>query len=620
MLDLYARLSPEGDRRLLQRPEFKAMFLDDLLNGSRTQLTAPMADVLLFTQHWGFDVADVKVPVRWWHGDADHIVPFAHGEHVVDAPPRRPADGAAGREPPRRPGRRPRRCCRRSSRREPSGSDRRTGRRRRRPASRSVAESSAGVGGLDVTSPARLGRLLEAPMKFEQYYLDCLSHASYLIGDEASGRAAVVDPRRDVSEYVADATAAGLEIVYVIETHFHADFLSGHLELAERTGAEIVFGAAADTEFPARHAADGERLFLGDVVLEVRATPGHTPESISIVVWEHAADSEPWGVLTGDTLFIGDVGRPDLLSSIGMTADELGAQLYDSLHNKLLTLPDATRVWPAHGAGSACGKNLSTATTSTMGEQRRENYALQPMDRARFVDLVTDGQPTAPDYFIHDTIQNRRSRALLDDATPSAITPDEVDAAHAGGAVLLDVRDAASFAAGHLAGSVNIGIDGRFAEYAGEVADPDDEIVLIAADPDHAAEAKVRLGRIGFDHVLGAITDVERVLTDEPERAQQSSRLTAAELAARRDDTPGLQVVDVRNPGEVALGQIEGSTAIPLAALRRRVDELDLGRPIVVHCAGGYRSSIAASWLRAAGAEDVSDLLGGYGAWAARTA
>ena len=268
-------------------------------------------------------------------------------------------------------------------------------------------------------------------MKFEQYYLECLSQASYLVGDETTGLAAVVDPRRDVAEYVADAEAAGLRIVYVIETHFHADFLSGHLELAAATGAEIIFGAAVEPDFPARLVSDGERISLGEVVLEFRATPGHTPESISIVVYEHADDREPWGVLTGDTLFIGDVGRPDLLASLGVTADELGGMLYDSLHQKLLTLPDGTRVWPAHGAGSACGKNLSTATMSTIGEQRATNYALQPMSRQRFVELVTEGQPAAPDYFVHDAILNRRQRGLLDESAPRPLTVDEVLAARA---------------------------------------------------------------------------------------------------------------------------------------------------------------------------------------------
>ena len=452
-------------------------------------------------------------------------------------------------------------------------------------------------------------------MKFEQYYLECLSHASYLVGDETTGKAAIIDPRRDVTEYVADAEAAGLEIAYVIETHFHTDFLSGHLELAAATGAEIVFGEAARPEFPARLATDGERIVLGDVVLELWATPGHTPESISVVVWEHAADTEPWGVLTGDTLFIGDVGRPDLLASIGVTADELGAMLYHSLRDKLLTLPDSTRVWPAHGAGSACGKNLSTATMSTIGEQRSTNYALQPMSEERFLEIVTEGQPAAPDYFLHDAILNRRTRELLDEGTPPAMTLAEVEAARDAGAVVLDVRDDASFAAGHLAGSVNVGLDGRFAEYAGEVVDADDRIVLLA-DLGTSTEAKVRLARIGFDGVLGALEDVEAALATRPGASVRASRLTVPELVDRMVETPEVQVVDVRNPGELAAGTIDGALSIPLAALRKRVDELDLGRPIVVHCAGGYRSSIAASWLRATGATDVSDLLGGHAAWA----
>jgi hydroxyacylglutathione hydrolase len=456
-------------------------------------------------------------------------------------------------------------------------------------------------------------------MKFEQYYLECLSQASYLVGDETTGLAAVVDPRRDVAEYVADAQAAGLRIVYVIETHFHADFLSGHLELAAATGAEIIFGAAVEPEFPARLVSDGERVSLGEVVLEFRETPGHTPESISIVVYEHADDREPWGVLTGDTLFIGDVGRPDLLASLGVTADDLGGMLYDSLHQKLLTLPDGTRVWPAHGAGSACGKNLSTATMSTIGEQRATNYALQPMSRQRFVELVTEGQPAAPDYFVHDAILNRRQRGLLDESAPRPLTVDEVLAARRRGAVLLDVRDATPFTAGHLAGSVNVGLNGRFAEYAGEVIDPSDEIVVLA-DPGSAVEAKIRLGRIGFDNVVGALEGVEMALVEKPEEARQASRLTASELEARIEDTAGLQVLDVRNQGEVAAGTIPGAVNLPLAVLRRRVGELDFDRPIVVHCAGGYRSAIAASWLLSVGATDVSDLLGGYTAWSERRA
>ncbi|HEX5947661.1 MAG TPA: MBL fold metallo-hydrolase, partial [Acidimicrobiales bacterium] len=375
-------------------------------------------------------------------------------------------------------------------------------------------------------------------MRFEQYYLECLSHASYLIGDESSGLAVVVDPQRDVAGYVADAEAAGLRIAYVVETHFHADFLSGHLELAAATGAEIVFGEAAKPEFPARLVTDGERISLGEVVLEFRATPGHTPESISVVVWEHADDDEPWGVLTGDTLFIGDVGRPDLLASIGFTAGELGSMLYDSLREKLLPLPDATRVWPAHGAGSACGKNLSTETMSTIGEQRLTNYAFQDMTRERFVDIVTEGQPVAPEYFLHDAVLNRKSRELLDDARPQPMDLRTVEAARERGAVLLDVRDPDGFAAGHLAGAVNVGLDGRFAEYAGDVLRAGQEVV-VATDPGREREARTRLARIGFDRVVGAVA-VEEALVERPDLAERSTRLAAMDVAAWRDTEPAL--------------------------------------------------------------------------------
>jgi glyoxylase-like metal-dependent hydrolase (beta-lactamase superfamily II)/rhodanese-related sulfurtransferase len=453
-------------------------------------------------------------------------------------------------------------------------------------------------------------------VKFTQYYLDCLSQASYLIGDETSGTAVIVDPRRDVAEYLADAEADGFRIRYVIETHFHADFLSGHLDLAATTGAEIVYGSAADAHFPHRKVADGERISLGEVVLEFRETPGHTPESISIVVWEHDGDPEPYGVLTGDTLFIGDVGRPDLLASKGVTAEELARSLYRSLHTKLMVLPDSTRVFPAHGAGSACGKNLSTETTSTIGEQRATNYAVQPMGVDEFVTVVTGGQNKAPDYFSYDAGLNREPHALLDLSPPPLLTMAEVAAARDGGAILLDTRSPEEFARGHVRGSVNVGSDGRFAEYAGSVIPPDRDIILLG-DTGDSAMAKTRLGRIGFDRVVGALEGVETALAETPGEGEPASRLTAAALAERLRSIPGLQVVDVRNPGEWAGGAIDGSAHIPLSALRGRIGELDLSRPIVVHCAGGYRSSIAASLLRNAGAADVSDLVGGYDAWKA---
>ncbi|MGU3650866.1 rhodanese-like domain-containing protein [Mycolicibacterium sp. A43C] len=452
-------------------------------------------------------------------------------------------------------------------------------------------------------------------MIFEQYYLECLSHASYLIGDRTTGRAVVVDPQRDVSAYLEDANRHGLTIEMVIETHFHADFLSGHLELAEATGAHIVYSSVAETEFGSVGMADGERLALGEVVLEFRHTPGHTPESMSIVVFENADQTEPFGVLTGDTLFIGDVGRPDLLASIGHTRDELADALYDSLHDKIMTLPDQTRVFPAHGAGSACGKNLSTELSSTIGEQKATNYALRAPDKATFMALVTEGQAPAPGYFAYDAILNRKNRDLLDeDEMPAALTFDQLQSAMAAGAVLVDARSAEDFALGHLRGAINIGLAGRYAEYGGSVLPHDADIVLMT-DPGQELEGKNRLARIGFDRVIGYLADPEEAMVTHAQEVQTASRLTAAAFDERIASIADLQVVDVRKPTEVADGAVAHAVNIPVGDLPGRLDELDPQRPTVVYCAGGYRSSAAASLLRREGFADVSDILGGYGAW-----
>lgn len=455
-------------------------------------------------------------------------------------------------------------------------------------------------------------------MFFRQYQLPCLSIFSYLVGDESTGRAIVVDPQRDITEYLDDAAAQGLTIERVIETHFHADFLSGHLELAAATGAVISYGDEAKADFPIDPLAHGQRLELGDVVIEVRHTPGHTPESISLVLWEHEDDEAPWGVLTGDALFVGDVGRPDLLTSIGWTADDLARRLYRSLHDQLLTLPDTTRVYPAHGAGSACGKSMSDAVSSTIGEQRATNYALRPMNEDEFVAAVTEGQSVAPLYFAFTADSNRRIRELLDETDP----PDILEIAEAArlvdehGAMIVDGRAPDTFASGHLRGSVNVGLDGRFAEYAGDVARPGQPIVVIT-DKGREAEAKVRLARIGFDRVQGAVVDVERVLAARPELAERSLRLAVADVADWRNEEPDLQIVDIRNPGETEAGILPGATLMPLARLLDRFHELDASAPTIVYCAGGYRSSIAASLLRANGFTRVGDLQGGFGAWEA---
>ncbi|MFL4495192.1 rhodanese-like domain-containing protein [Streptomyces sp. VTCC 41912] len=481
-------------------------------------------------------------------------------------------------------------------------------------------------------------------MHFAQYYLDCLSQASYLIGDQTTGRAVLVDPRRDIDAYLADAEAAGLRIELVIETHIHADFLSGHLEVARATGAEIAFGAAAETGFPIRRLRDGERICLGaaprepsdaapgtepgtatgtesgtaqgtesGVTLTVLATPGHTLESLCLVVRENPDDEAPFGVLTGDTLFVGDVGRPDLLSAAGHTPKDMAARLYRSLHTKLLTLPDTTRIFPAHGAGSACGRSISTETSSTIGDQRRLNYALQPMTEDAFVRLVTAEQPTAPGYFAHDAALNRDGHPLRDPAPPAPLTLAEaLTARDQQGAALLDCRPAADYARAHLAGSLHVGLDTRFAEYAGSVVAPGTPIVLLAA-PGTEHEARLRLARIGYDRVLGHLPDLAGVLADAPERTRRSTRLRLADLLERLplDPADGVQLIDVRNPAEYAAGALPGARNIPLAALLDRIGELDPARPVVLYCRSGNRSVIAAALLEARGFDDVSDVSGG---------
>ncbi len=352
------------------------------------------------------------------------------------------------------------------------------------------------------------------PVKFVQYYLDCLSQASYLIGDETSGRAVVVDPRRDIQEYLDDAAAAGLRIDFAVETHVHADFLSGHLELAAATGATIVYGDAADVHFPHRKVADGERIGIGEVGLEFRATPGHTPESICILVWESPGAQAPYGVLTGDTLFIGDVGRPDLLAAQGQTPEDMARQLFRSLHTRLLTLPDATRVYPAHGAGSACGKNLSTETASTIGEQRRTNYALRLATADEFVAAVTEGQPPQPGYFARVAGLNREAHQLADVDEPARLPLEDVLRRQAAGAAVLDVRSPEEFARGHLRGSVNVGLDGRFAEYAAEVVGGD---IVVVCEEGRARDARLRLSRVGLDSVVGVLDRPERAFAERPE-------------------------------------------------------------------------------------------------------
>jgi hydroxyacylglutathione hydrolase len=460
-------------------------------------------------------------------------------------------------------------------------------------------------------------------MILKQFYLQCLAHASYLVGDSGTQTAAVVDPQRDVDQYVTFAGEHGLRIAHVFLTHFHADFIAGHLELRERTGATIYLGAAAKAEYPFTPLHDGDLVEFGQVRLSALETPGHTVESISILVYDlERSATDPHAVLTGDTLFVGDVGRPDLRVALGWSASDLGGMLYDSLRTRLLPLPDASLVYPAHGAGSLCGKALSKETFSTIGEQRRSNYALQPMSKAAFVELVTADQPDAPPYFTYDAVLNSREHPTLDETLAREVSPmrlDHVLAMQSVGAQILDVRDPADFAATHLAGSINIGLGGQYATWAGTVLSREAPIVIIA-DPGRETEAATRLGRIGFDQVAGYLQDGLQSIASRPELTTSTERVSAQVAAERMAAGPRGQsplTLDVRAPREREQKRISGSVGMPLNHLGERLSELPTDRPLLVHCAGGYRSAIAASLLKRHGFRQVSEIAGGIAAWEA---
>ena len=455
-------------------------------------------------------------------------------------------------------------------------------------------------------------------MILKQYYLGCLAHASYLLGDEASATAIVVDPQRDIQQYLTDAEKFGLQIRHVFLTHFHADFVAGHLELRDRCGAIVHLGARAQAEYAFVAMKDGDTLDFPGLRLMVLETPGHTIESISILVFDLQNDaSKPHAVLTGDTLFIGDVGRPDLRASLGWSANDLGAHLYHSLRQKLLPLPDPTLVYPAHGAGSLCGKKLSSDTVSSLGDQRSLNYALQPMSKEEFVLLVTADQPDAPPYFTYDAILNTRERATLDRNLENVLHPiDLVEVLRMGdaGAQMLDVRDPTEYAKGHLAGSTNIGLSGQYATWAGTVLDRAKPIVIIA-EPGREHEAALRLGRIGFDHVKGYLNRGMEALTQRPDLVWPTERVSAPMVAEELASPDPPLLLDIRNPREWATRHIDGSVNVPLKHLHERIAEIPRDRRIAIHCAGGYRSSIAASILHQYGITNLIEMAGGLAAW-----
>jgi hydroxyacylglutathione hydrolase len=451
-------------------------------------------------------------------------------------------------------------------------------------------------------------------MYFKQFYLGCLAHASYLIGSE--GEAAVVDPQRDVEQYLEEAEARGLKIKYVIETHLHADFVSGHRELAARTGAEILFGSKAGASFPHTAVKEGDEIVLGKAILRILETPGHTPESISVLVIDTEVSREPQKVLTGDALFIGDVGRPDLVGSKGYTAEEMAGMLYESLHGKLLKLSDAVEVYPAHGAGSLCGRNMSKETSSTIGEQRRFNYALKEMSKDDFVRMMTTDLPEVPAYFQKDAEINRTgAEALGDLPRPRALTAAEVNKLSQAGHLVLDVRAAAAFGEGHVPGALNIGLSGQFASWAGTLIPVGTPLVVVAEDEAGVEEAVMRLARVGLETVKGYLDEGMYSWDQSGLEVSRVEQMTVDELLSRMQESADLQIIDVRRPAEYVAGHVPGALNSQLADLEKRISGFDPERPTPVLCASGYRSSAATSVLERNGFRRLFNIVGGTNGW-----
>lgn len=460
-------------------------------------------------------------------------------------------------------------------------------------------------------------------MYFKQFYLKCLAHASYLIGSE--GEAAVIDPQRDVDQYIEEAEAQGLKIRYIIETHLHADFVSGHRELAARTGAQIVFSEKAGAAFPHRAVKDGDQLTIGAVRLSVLETPGHTPESICVLVTddegnadEDAGAPSTQKLLTGDTLFVGDVGRPDLAGALGYTPQAMAAMMYDSLHEKLLKLPDETEVYPAHGAGSMCGKSLSNETSSTIGAQRKFNYALQPMSKEDFVRMMTADLPEAPQYFFQDAQINRSgANALSDLPAIPPLNPTEITKLAAEGHLILDVRPAPEFGASHIPGALNIGLGGQFASWAGSLVPIETPIVIVADSDERVAEARMRLARVGLENVKGFLSGGTEAWRNAGLKTEAVPQITVADLKNLIETQPALQVIDVRRPAEYQSGHAPRAITAPLSSLQQILPllRLDSSRPTAVICAGGYRSSAATSIMQRAGFINLLNVTGGTKAW-----
>ncbi|SFG05503.1 Glyoxylase, beta-lactamase superfamily II [Pontibacter chinhatensis] len=466
---------------------------------------------------------------------------------------------------------------------------------------------------IDFTDICLYHQQKRAPMKVEQIYTGCLAQGAYYI--ESNGEAAIIDPLREVKPYIEKAARDGADIKYVLETHFHADFVSGHLDLAKATGARIVFGPNAQPKFDAYIAQDGEELKLGKVTIKVLHTPGHTMESTTYLLLDE--QGREYAIFSGDTLFIGDVGRPDLAAKSDLTQEQLAGHLYDSLRTKIMTLPDEVVVYPAHGAGSACGKNMSKETFDTLGNQKRANYALRAdMTREEFVKEVTDGLLPPPNYFPLNVMLNKEGYASIDQVMHQglqALTPEAFEAAaNETGALVLDTRKPQDFAKGFIPNGINIGIDGGFAPWVGALIPDIQQPILFVADEGREEEVVTRLARVGYDHAIGFLKGGFQSWVAAGKEVDTITSITAAELEEKYTQDNSIFIVDVRKPGEYEAEHLQAAHFAPLDYLNEHLAELPKDQTLYIHCAGGYRSMIAASILRARGYQHLVDIKGGY--------
>ena len=452
-------------------------------------------------------------------------------------------------------------------------------------------------------------------MKIEQIYTGCLAQGAYYI--ESNGEVAIIDPLRETQSYVDQATKDNAKIKYIFETHFHADFVSGHVDLAEKTGATIVYGPTAEPNFDTHIATDGEIFALGNITITALHTPGHTMESTTYLLKDE--NGKDVAIFSGDTLFIGDVGRPDLAQKLNsdLTQEILAGHMFDSLRNKIMPLADDIIVYPAHGAGSACGKNMSKETYDTLGHQKEVNYALNPsMTKEDFITELTSGLTPPPFYFPENVMMNKMGVESLDvikERANRALTPDEfVQVAEETGALLLDVRDPQTFAAGFIPNSISIGIKGNFAPWVGTLITDIKQPILLIAEPNTEDEAVTRLARVGYDNVVGYLKDGFQTWLDTEKDFDEIVSVSPEEFVELVDETE-LKVLDVRKPGEYETSHVEGSISAPLDFINESMKLIDPEETYLVHCAGGYRSMIFTSILRARGFENLIDVAGGFG-------